>query len=123
MGQGYQIRLTMVHRSTSSNFHFLALPLAAFGSAPKSWPLVAGVCGREWSGRSSSSFERYWLVCLLYAYKHQSFRKGVEPSVTEVGQRHVQLLLYALRLPLDQNHSLGPLPRARPCQLDEAPSS
>lgn len=76
----YQIRLTIVHLSTSSNFHFL--PFFPFSSVPapfspfslgygKGMPDEAEV-GEVYSGRSSSDLERYLFVSLLYTYPASS---------------------------------------------------
>ena len=66
----HQIRLTIVHLSTSSNFHFF--PFAFFTSAGFSCSSagkarVLDTVGEPY-GRSSSSLERYSLVRLLYSY-------------------------------------------------------
>lgn len=67
----HQIRLTIVHRSTSSNFHFFPLPFftsTVFSSS--SGEGKVRVLETVWDayGRSSSSLERYSLVRLLYSY-------------------------------------------------------
>lgn len=75
----YHIRLTIVHRSTSSNFHFFPFPF--FPPSPSPRPSGLGAlssteaensCDRlaigEVCGKSSSSFDKYSLVLLLYSY-------------------------------------------------------
>jgi hypothetical protein len=71
----HQIRLTIVHLSTSSKFHFFPLPFltsASFSFSSAGKVRVLETVGEPY-GRSSSSFDRYSLVCLLYSYLSASF--------------------------------------------------
>jgi hypothetical protein len=66
----HQIRLTIVHLSTSSNFHFFPFPFftsAGFSCSSAGKVRVLETVGEPY-GRSSSSLDRYSLVRLLYSY-------------------------------------------------------
>ena len=66
----HQIRLTIVHLSTSSNFHFFPLPFftsASFSCSSAGKARALDTVGEPY-GRSSSSLERYSLVRLFYSY-------------------------------------------------------
>jgi hypothetical protein len=62
--EDYQIRLTILHLSTSSSFHF-------FPFLPATATLTAvgdlGETGEVYSGKSSASWDKYSVVCLLYS--------------------------------------------------------
>jgi len=69
-GTHHQIRLTIVHLSTSSNFHFLPFPFltsAGFSCSSVGKARVLETVGEPY-GRSSSSLDRYSVVRLLYSY-------------------------------------------------------
>jgi hypothetical protein len=69
-GTHHQIRLTIVHLSTSSNFHFFPFPFftsAGFSCSSAGKARVLETVGEPY-GRSSSSLDRYSLVRLLYSY-------------------------------------------------------
>jgi hypothetical protein len=71
----HQIRLTIVHLSTSSNCHFFPFPFltsAGFSSSSAGKARVRETVGEPY-GRSSSSLDRYSLVRLLYSYLSATF--------------------------------------------------